>query len=159
MQNDIQRTFNTFRGKYPNVYYHELSLTPSTHSPLLSNPSTYPFHTNSGGIYCDRARGLWVRKGVWRDDGGLNVCIDAYQSSFLHIPPLSSLLLPPPSLHTFTSPPLLYLATYSILLQTPNIWTPNTGFKRPNCALDKRTILCLYFPAGFQRQVFKHVKI
>ena len=87
--------------------------------------------------------------------------IYAYQSSFLPLPPLSSLLLPPPPppLHTFTSPPLLYLATYSILLQTPNIWTPNTGFKRPNCALDKRTILCLYFPAGFQRQVFKHVKI
>ena len=29
---------------------------------------------------------------------------------------------------------------------------------RPNCALDMRTILCLYVP-GFQRQVFKHVKI
>ena len=28
---------------------------------------------------------------------------------------------------------------------------------RPNCALDKRKILCLYVP-GFQRQVFKHVK-
>ena len=29
---------------------------------------------------------------------------------------------------------------------------------RPNCALDKPTLLCLYVP-GFQRQVFKHVKI
>ena len=29
---------------------------------------------------------------------------------------------------------------------------------RPNCALDRSTILCLYVP-GFQRQVFKHVKI
>ena len=29
---------------------------------------------------------------------------------------------------------------------------------RPNCALDRRTILCLYVP-GFQRQVFKQVKI
>ena len=29
---------------------------------------------------------------------------------------------------------------------------------RPNCALERRTILCLYVPA-FQRQVFKHVKI
>ena len=29
---------------------------------------------------------------------------------------------------------------------------------RPNCALDKRTILCLYVP-DFQRQVLKHVKI
>ena len=29
---------------------------------------------------------------------------------------------------------------------------------RPNCALDWRTILCRYVP-GFQRQVFKHVKI
>ena len=28
----------------------------------------------------------------------------------------------------------------------------------PNCALDRSTILCLYVP-GFQRQVFKHVKI
>ena len=28
---------------------------------------------------------------------------------------------------------------------------------RPNCALDRSTILCLYVP-GFQRQVFKHVK-
>ena len=27
---------------------------------------------------------------------------------------------------------------------------------RPNCALDRRTILCLYV-AGFQRQVFKYV--
>ena len=27
----------------------------------------------------------------------------------------------------------------------------------PNCALDRRTILCLYVP-GFQRQVLKHVK-
>ena len=26
---------------------------------------------------------------------------------------------------------------------------------RPNCALDRRTIFCLYVP-GFQRQVFKH---
>ena len=30
--------------------------------------------------------------------------------------------------------------------------------KRPNCALDRSTILCLYVP-GFQRQVFIHVKI
>ena len=30
--------------------------------------------------------------------------------------------------------------------------------KRPNCALDRRTILCLYIP-GFQSHVFKHVKI
>ena len=29
---------------------------------------------------------------------------------------------------------------------------------RPNCALDRRTILCLYV-SGFQKQVFKHVKI
>ena len=29
---------------------------------------------------------------------------------------------------------------------------------RPNCALDRSTILCLYVP-GFQRQVFKYVKI
>ena len=29
---------------------------------------------------------------------------------------------------------------------------------RPNCALDRSTILCLYVP-GFQRQVFKHVEI
>ena len=28
---------------------------------------------------------------------------------------------------------------------------------RPNSALDRRTILCLYVP-GFQRQVFKHDK-
>ena len=28
---------------------------------------------------------------------------------------------------------------------------------RPNCALDRRTILCLYDP-GFQRQAFKNVK-
>ena len=27
---------------------------------------------------------------------------------------------------------------------------------RPNCALDRRTILCLYVP-GFLRQIFKHV--
>ena len=29
---------------------------------------------------------------------------------------------------------------------------------RQNCALDMRTILCLYVP-GFQTQVFKHIKI
>ena len=29
---------------------------------------------------------------------------------------------------------------------------------RPNCALDRRTILCLHVP-GFHRKVFKHVKI
>ena len=29
---------------------------------------------------------------------------------------------------------------------------------RPNCALDRRTILCLYVP-GFHRQVFKPVEI
>ena len=30
-----------------------------------------------------------------------------------------------------------------------------TDITRPNCALDRSTILCLYVP-GFQRQVFKH---
>ena len=34
----------------------------------------------------------------------------------------------------------------------------NCALDRPNCALDRSTILCLYVP-GFQRQVFKHVKI
>ena len=34
--------------------------------------------------------------------------------------------------------------------------TESTAFTRPNCALDRGTILCLYVP-GFQRQVFKHV--
>ena len=29
---------------------------------------------------------------------------------------------------------------------------------RPNCALDRSTVLCLYVP-GFQRQVVEHVKI
>ena len=29
---------------------------------------------------------------------------------------------------------------------------------KPNCALDKHTLLCLYVP-GFQRQVSKHVEI
>ena len=33
-----------------------------------------------------------------------------------------------------------------------------TLITRPNCALDRSTIWCLYVP-GFQRQVFKHVKI
>ena len=33
-----------------------------------------------------------------------------------------------------------------------------SGIKRPNCALYRQSILCLYFPA-FQRQVFKHAKI
>ena len=32
-----------------------------------------------------------------------------------------------------------------------------TFITRPNCALDRRTILCLYVP-GFQRQVFKMLK-
>ena len=32
------------------------------------------------------------------------------------------------------------------------------GITRPNSALDMSTILCLYVP-GFQRQVFKHVKV
>ena len=32
------------------------------------------------------------------------------------------------------------------------------GIRRPNCALDRITILCLYVP-GFQIQVFKHVKM
>ena len=32
------------------------------------------------------------------------------------------------------------------------------SIRRPNCALDRSTILCLNVP-GFQRQVFKHVKI
>ena len=31
------------------------------------------------------------------------------------------------------------------------------SIRRPNCALDRRTILYLYVPAGFQRQIFKHV--
>ena len=34
----------------------------------------------------------------------------------------------------------------------------NFDITRPNCDLDRRTILCLYVP-GFQRQVFKHVKV
>ena len=34
----------------------------------------------------------------------------------------------------------------------------STNITRPNCALDRSTILCLSVP-GFQRQVFKHVKI
>ena len=34
----------------------------------------------------------------------------------------------------------------------------NRFITRPNCALDRRKILCLYVP-GFQRQVYKHVKI
>ena len=34
----------------------------------------------------------------------------------------------------------------------------NSSITRPNCALDRCTILCLYVP-GFQRQVFKHVEI
>ena len=33
-----------------------------------------------------------------------------------------------------------------------------SGIMRPNCALDRSTVLCLYVP-GFQRQVIKHVKI
>ena len=33
-----------------------------------------------------------------------------------------------------------------------------TVITKPNCALDRRTILCLYVPR-FQRQFFKHVKI
>ena len=39
-------------------------------------------------------------------------------------------------------------------------WTLSTKkfITRPNCALNRSTILCLYVP-GFQRQVFKHVKI
>ena len=32
-----------------------------------------------------------------------------------------------------------------------------THITRPNCALDRSTVLCLYVP-GFQRQVFKLVK-
>ena len=31
-----------------------------------------------------------------------------------------------------------------------------TTITRPNCALDRRKILCLYVP-GFQRQIFEHV--
>ena len=30
------------------------------------------------------------------------------------------------------------------------------SFTWPNCALDRRTVLCLYVP-GFQRQIFKHI--
>ena len=29
---------------------------------------------------------------------------------------------------------------------------------KPNCALDTRTVLCLYVP-GFQRRIFIHVKV
>ena len=32
-----------------------------------------------------------------------------------------------------------------------------SNITRPNCALDRRTILCLYV-TGFHRQVFEHVK-
>ena len=35
--------------------------------------------------------------------------------------------------------------------------TLNHNTTRPNCSLDKRTMLCLYVP-GFQRQVFANVK-
>ena len=42
------------------------------------------------------------------------------------------------------------------------IWEKKSEYKfvitRPNCALERSTILCLYV-SGFQRQVFKHVKI
>ena len=34
----------------------------------------------------------------------------------------------------------------------------NSNITRPNCALNRSTILCLYVP-GFQRQFFQHVKI
>ena len=36
--------------------------------------------------------------------------------------------------------------------------TSKCNITRPNCALDRSTILCLYVP-GFQRQVFKQVKM
>ena len=37
-------------------------------------------------------------------------------------------------------------------------WKSFSNITRPNCALDRRTILGLYV-AGFQKQVFKNVKI
>ena len=42
-----------------------------------------------------------------------------------------------------------------ILSFFPNI---SMHITRPNCALDRRTALCLYVP-GFQRQVFKRVNV
>ena len=39
-----------------------------------------------------------------------------------------------------------------------NISDDETSITRPNCALDRCTILCLYVP-GFHRKVFKHVEI
>ena len=62
-------------------------------------------------------------------------------------------------------PPLVSATRYNIPLKNspPPLDHPwyqrhdTLYITRPNCALDRRTILCLYVP-GFQRQVFKHVK-
>ena len=56
--------------------------------------------------------------------------------------------------------PILFTYLLTIYLQhylfVSILFTYN--ITKPNCALDRRTILCLYSP-GFQKQIFKHVKI
>ena len=47
--------------------------------------------------------------------------------------------------------------TSKLLRYICSVWvTKNRNSMRPNCALDRRTVLCLYVP-GFHRQVFKYV--
>ena len=48
-----------------------------------------------------------------------------------------------------TEVPIMKIVRWAFLI------TINT---RPNCALDRSTIFCLSVP-GFQRQVFKHMKV
>ena len=54
-----------------------------------------------------------------------------------------------------------FLIAYNTNTAIPNSMAPvfsTRHITRPNYALDRSTILCLYVP-GFQRQVFKHLKI
>ena len=44
-----------------------------------------------------------------------------------------------------------------IFFEKQDFWSSKKNYiTRPNCALDRRTIWCLYVP-GFQNQTFKHV--
>ena len=47
---------------------------------------------------------------------------------------------------------------FARLIELRTLYLCKHHITRPNCALDRRTILCLYV-SGFQRQVFKHVEI
>ena len=52
---------------------------------------------------------------------------------------------------------LFFLKIYANFFEKQDFWSSKKIYiTMPNCALDRRTILCLCVP-GFQNQTFKHV--